>query len=337
MTNNFSLPKQFPQLNVLRFFAAVWVVFFHYFKTSYGISVHIPVFSDFINYGNLCVDFFFILSGFLLTHVEISSPSRSYIHFIKKRILRIYPLYILALFFSVLSLTQSVSLKAILVNFFSLQVFFPEYKEVNAPAWTISQMFIFYLAFPLVYSLFKRNFVKISTFIFLCSIFFITDFFYLHTAWINVPQYIWLSYTFLLGIASRGILESKTVVSFFRKYGLEIFLVSTVLFFAFIYFLRFDFFDGFIFINLDLCLLILSLSLLPIDNIINRFFTKLSYLGNLSYSIFIFQAPLFNLFILIGSKRPNIIFLVYIITLFIFSALIFKYVEKPIANWSKKL
>ncbi len=337
MINNFSLPKQFPQLNVLRFFAAVWVVFFHYFKASYGISVHIPILSDFINYGNLSVDFFFILSGFLLTHVEILSPSGSFIQFIKKRVLRIYPLYILALLFSVLVITQTVSVKAILVNLLSLQVFYPEYSGINTPAWTISQMFLFYLAFPFIYSVFKRNFVKVSAFIFLCSVFFLTDFFYLHTVWINVPQYIWLSYTFLLGISSRGILESPKVVSFFRKHGLNIFIVSLILFFVFVYFLRFDFFDGFIFINLDLCLLIISLSLLPIENFINRLLIKLSYLGNFSYSIFIFQAPLFNLFIKLSSKRPNLIFLIYFITLFLFSVVMYEFIEKPIAKWTKKL
>lgn len=55
-------------LTSLRFVAAAWVVVFHFKEFFKGTALDT---SPFANYGFLGVDFFFVLSGFVLAHVYL--------------------------------------------------------------------------------------------------------------------------------------------------------------------------------------------------------------------------------------------------------------------------
>jgi peptidoglycan/LPS O-acetylase OafA/YrhL len=77
-------------LTGLRGAAAIWVVGYHFNSAASIVSS-----------GYLGVDIFFILSGFILSFVY-NSPSdiravRSYLSFLVIRLVRIYPLYLVAL------------------------------------------------------------------------------------------------------------------------------------------------------------------------------------------------------------------------------------------------
>jgi peptidoglycan/LPS O-acetylase OafA/YrhL len=83
--------RQFETLDGLRGIAAIAVVLFH-FETNYKGD---PVFP----HGYLAVDFFFALSGFVLTFayqrkLDAGQPTLS---FLKARLIRLYPLYLLGL------------------------------------------------------------------------------------------------------------------------------------------------------------------------------------------------------------------------------------------------
>jgi len=69
-----------PSLQVLRGVAAVMVVLFHVF----GFQI-----------GSVGVDIFFVISGFLMFHAnrEVFGHARTAILFLKRRILRVVPLY----------------------------------------------------------------------------------------------------------------------------------------------------------------------------------------------------------------------------------------------------
>jgi peptidoglycan/LPS O-acetylase OafA/YrhL len=90
------LPQNIKTLTGVRGFAALWVVFFHLQSgtLSYGISK-----SDaFLQHGFWGVDVFFVLSGFILTHVyETTFTSKvtftNYFHYLGLRLSRIYPLH----------------------------------------------------------------------------------------------------------------------------------------------------------------------------------------------------------------------------------------------------
>ncbi len=89
----------FKGLNGLRFFAALLVVFTHTesMRQKQGLS-HLREFTVF-NHGGLAVQFFFVLSGFLITYLLLQEQDRTgTIHiggFYMRRILRIWPLYYL--------------------------------------------------------------------------------------------------------------------------------------------------------------------------------------------------------------------------------------------------
>ncbi|MCW3102508.1 MAG: acyltransferase 3 [Bacteroidetes bacterium] len=97
----------FPHLDGLRFFCFLSVFLFHSFHTEFdsikNSGVYTFVKKDLFGNGNIGVNFFFVLSGFLITYLLIEEKeSRSTIDvksFWMRRILRIWPLYYFCVFF----------------------------------------------------------------------------------------------------------------------------------------------------------------------------------------------------------------------------------------------
>ncbi|MDG4896139.1 acyltransferase family protein [Mesorhizobium sp. WSM4976] len=83
------------QLTSLRFFAAVYVLAFH----SVDINGAPRLIANFVKNGYLGVSFFFLLSGFILTHSYVGRmPHWDDVgRFAVARFARIYPVYLLAL------------------------------------------------------------------------------------------------------------------------------------------------------------------------------------------------------------------------------------------------
>jgi peptidoglycan/LPS O-acetylase OafA/YrhL len=164
-------PDQLQSLTPLRGIAALWVVLYHY-TAQYLPALHADRFTHLVDKGYLAVDLFFMLSGFVLTHVYwrvFTEPVRgSYGRFLLARIARLYPLhlFVLSLFlatalasraveyattgtFESLSLEGARSLTALAANIFMLQGLKASELSWNYPAWSISVEFIAYLGFPL--------------------------------------------------------------------------------------------------------------------------------------------------------------------------------------------
>jgi len=102
-------PKRiyFSNLDGLRFFCFISVFFFHSFATSYDFikqdSQYWFVKTFLFSNGNLGVNFFFVLSGFLITYL-LATEKRKYNKidipkFYARRILRIWPLFFFCVFF----------------------------------------------------------------------------------------------------------------------------------------------------------------------------------------------------------------------------------------------
>ena len=91
------LGKKFIQVDALRFFAVLFVLFAHWGWSGSGISEQ-------FNCGSRGVDLFFVISGFLITLGLIKSKTKeqstgtSLYKFYARRFLRIFPAYYLALF-----------------------------------------------------------------------------------------------------------------------------------------------------------------------------------------------------------------------------------------------
>ncbi|MCB1840847.1 MAG: acyltransferase [Alphaproteobacteria bacterium] len=152
-------PKDIRGLTSLRFFAALAVVIFHYIMEFKTIR------ATFLGRFYLGVDFFFILSGFILAHSYISSLEEerfSFRNFCVKRFARIYPIHFLTLILSASSTTATVLLfrvgfdhgdsfscfilSLLMMNAWGLN----KYTCFNNPSWSISAEWIAYMLFPLL-------------------------------------------------------------------------------------------------------------------------------------------------------------------------------------------
>lgn len=99
-------PNRLPSLELGRFIAASLVAAFHYSGTFRHLR-HVDVFADVFRAGYAGVDYFFVLSGFVIYHVhrhDIGHPHRVR-DFVLRRAIRIYPEYWAALLFMIMALT----------------------------------------------------------------------------------------------------------------------------------------------------------------------------------------------------------------------------------------
>jgi peptidoglycan/LPS O-acetylase OafA/YrhL len=124
------------------------VVLFH--LTRHGADPSVPAF--FLR-GYLGVDLFFILSGFVLSHVYarefLADPSwRAVGAFLWARVARLYPVHIFIIAVLVIGrAAQDMPALAVVENFLLILVPWPV-EVLNPPAWSLSAEWYAYLLFP---------------------------------------------------------------------------------------------------------------------------------------------------------------------------------------------
>ena len=146
-------------LTSLRFFAAIWVVLFHYWQHLAG-----PAAPAVVEKGYLGVELFFTLSGFILCHVYLSSVGDGrfkYGSFLWARLARVYPLHLATL--AGMGLMAGVGLlagfqvdpnilswRSLSANLTLTQAWgLAPVAAWNHPSWSISAEWFAYLTFPL--------------------------------------------------------------------------------------------------------------------------------------------------------------------------------------------
>lgn len=148
-------------LTALRFFAALFVVLFHTLAIFFpSVRPHQGL-GRLFSLGYISVSFFFFLSGYILAFVYLRrSKPLTYIKFYQARFARIYPLLLLTLVldFPFLFLdkfhrygTGEAFLKSGVVFTGAaalLQAWAPQFKGINSPSWSLSVEAVFYLLFP---------------------------------------------------------------------------------------------------------------------------------------------------------------------------------------------
>jgi peptidoglycan/LPS O-acetylase OafA/YrhL len=148
-------------LTSLRFFAAIYVVVFHYW-TSYHLSDTRPLI---VELGHTGVTFFFLLSGFILSYSYDDGgrfPIGGHIRFYLARFARIYPIYIatIVVMFPALFLLKNSGVADqhyreiwAVTSPFALHAWIPGAAcSLNCPNWSISTEAFFYLLFPLAFA-----------------------------------------------------------------------------------------------------------------------------------------------------------------------------------------
>ncbi|MGB9647711.1 MAG: acyltransferase, partial [Stellaceae bacterium] len=165
-------PEQLASLTPLRGIAALWVVIFHF--CWYFPAVHPERYTGAVYKGYLAVDMFFVLSGFVITHVYKEGFARRvtgqrYLDFLKARVARIYPLHITVLLlfvaaataeraasyalrgsFEPIPLLGERSVGGFFANLVMLQGLWARELSWNDPSLSISLEFLAYLLFPLL-------------------------------------------------------------------------------------------------------------------------------------------------------------------------------------------
>jgi peptidoglycan/LPS O-acetylase OafA/YrhL len=168
-----SSPEPLPSLTPLRGIAALWVVLFHY--CWHFPAVHPDHYTGAVYKGYLAVDLFFMLSGFIISHVyhrmfAHKVTGRHYRDFLKARMARIYPLHLtVLLLFGAAALAERAavyarggsvgpiklvgerSLGGFFANLLMLQGVWARELSWNDPSWSISLEFLAYLLFPLLF------------------------------------------------------------------------------------------------------------------------------------------------------------------------------------------
>ncbi len=147
-------------LTSLRFFAALWVILFHYWPDLTGSLVR-PIFID---KGYLGVDLFFILSGFILCHVyrgPVEAGRFDYGGFLWNRLARVYPLHLATLIgigtMALAAIGLGFSIDPNILGWRSLPANLTLTQawglaptaSWNHPSWSISAEWFAYLTFPI--------------------------------------------------------------------------------------------------------------------------------------------------------------------------------------------
>ena len=149
-------PVALPALTSLRFFAALAIVIHHCNGVFWPAADLGPL--------DAGVSFFFVLSGFILTHVYFdvngrfasynASHTASY-YFYTARIARIWPLHLVCLFLTIIfiNVPEPFDLTVLLANAVMLHAWIPfdrYFFSYNYASWSISTELFFYLMLPLL-------------------------------------------------------------------------------------------------------------------------------------------------------------------------------------------
>ena len=159
-------PTDLRPITALRFGAAIWVAVYTYWENLAGAGS-----SGLVDKGYLGVELFFVLSGFILSHVYLQSAGEkrfSYRGFLWARVARVYPLHVATLvgvgLLAAVALVAGMSVDGNVLSWVSLPANLlmvhawglAPVAGWNHPSWSISAEWFAYLCFPLFAFVFWR-------------------------------------------------------------------------------------------------------------------------------------------------------------------------------------
>jgi len=330
------IKKHLPQIESLRALAVISVVFFHF---------EIFNFSG----GFVGVDIFYVISGYLFTSIIISDLKNKKFNlydFYLRRVRRILPLlYLTVVTVLILGsflfnnlhyerlIHSSFSAITFVSNFFfTSEAGYFDNDKIFKPllhTWSLSVEIQFYIIWPIIvflsYKIFKDNFLIAIIVIFSLSLFLsliLSPRFegYFYNPFLRLFEFI---------IGSFCIFFNKEIV---KRYSDTIFIIGLSLILYCLFFFRpDDVFPGYN--SLIPCIgafliIISSNNLIIFKNFfINKFFT---YLGKISYSIYLIHWPVLVYFNYLYFEKNNFVIKIFLTILTIFlSSLSYRYIEEP--------
>lgn len=327
-------------LQILRAFAALSVLITHVFqRTNY------KPFGDYFLSGQYGVDIFFVLSGFLI-YLTVNRHTNA-LEYLKKRILRIYPLYIFAFILYVITGTGKYQLDDNIITYIQNILMLPWDKPIGynslvvGVAWsTVFEVFFYFLFFIVILiKLSKRWMLIFLPLIFVSAQALIRS----NVIPENTP---FLSFLlslggsvhllmFVVGCFISEIFSSNQIPHINKKlYAILLFLslACTVLMLVVRYNFVLSFcISSFLFLTLSQFERYFSL------NLRNWFVKTFIHWGDISYSIYIFHIMIIKILIGYLNVESTIVLLLFTsVTTIMLSSLTYMWIEKPFIDLSKK-
>ncbi len=335
------MKQRIEALTATRAIAALLVVVFHYGCTVFPFNLQ----EHFFRQGNLAVGYFFVLSGFVM-YLSYANKGVVYGDFIKRRVARIWPLYVFAILLSAgyplfQYFVRSGSLPdrfgtALILNLSLLQAHIPGFAlTVNSPGWSLSVEMFFYLLFPLLLPLCKSKpgkFFALSIVVYIIS-----QVFHLWIVNTNKPEWgtklhelVYYQPFFHLNQFMLGMCGAM----YFKQLKVRLAGLVSILFLALIIVLI-NYMPGSVSLHNGLLAPLFLLLIVSIASL-NRtplLFPPLVFLGEISYGIYILQEPVHFYFMKwnmsSGHLSETVSFYSYLVLLITLSAICYYLIELP--------
>ena len=341
------------QLTFTRFIAAISIVIFHYGKDSFLFN------NEYISFifqqANVCVSYFFILSGFVMIIAYKNQENINFGKYIKNRLARIYPVYILAIFLILgIALFRDVNISDLLLNIFMIQSWIPQKAlTINFTGWSLSVELFFYITFPfLINKIYNKSTLKINAYWII--IFWLISQIVFHLIInnnIQIPYYEIKDIYYNPFMHLNEFLIGNLTGMFFidklknkEKNYLHFILLTILLLIILLKFpIGLSYHNGFLAIIYVPLILFISLSNDKITKVLTH--NKFVFLGEISFGIYILQVPVWTMFsdyrmekyfMLHKESDFTTSFIIRLFILIIISSLSYVYLEKPLRNRIKK-
>lgn len=340
-------------LTSLRFFAALWVVFFHTLLLAFGPQVTnvSTVSGRILLLGYISVSFFFTLSGYILAVTYL--PRRvSTGRFWWARFARVYPLFFATLILGcpkyflgefrrlgALAATTEVMDK-LAGNVFMLQAWIPSLNKFDFPNWSLSVEAFFYLLFPFLLVVIARPRVRflavIGVLSWMAGMCIVASAMHARIAE-DVLRYnpLFHLHSFVLG-AILGVIQSKMRLS--PRLAPAFLLAAIGCFLLVMYFythIPMSFMhDGLLAPAFACLILAFGSGNAALDRLLS--FRWLVVLGEASYGLYLIHIPAWDVFHSLRLEHSVFGYLLYLASIISLSVLSFFYLETPLRRMLTK-
>ncbi len=335
------------QLTFTRFLAALSIVFFHYCQSIYPFNHESVQFL--VSQANICVSYFFILSGFVMLIANYKQEKLNAGSYYLNRFARIYPVYFIGLLAIWFYEQQWYNGYCTIAHFSMIQSIFPNWVlNYSMPNWSVSVEIFFYAFFPLLFNLVyrKRRLWKVAgiSILIFWIISQITFHYLLGIEAENGKNLYFESFLFYSPLLHfneflLGNLAAMVFIRYYqthsRDYSWFLGLILVLMVFALKFNTTFNFHNGLFAIFFVPFIIALSMNKGRLSDWLSKPF--LVYLGGISYSLYVYQYPVFYYSRDLSLGWPAVDFLIKFTVLIILSSLSFSFVETPLRKWIRSL
>ncbi|WP_425405284.1 acyltransferase family protein [Hwanghaeella sp.] len=323
--------KRYEALDTLRGVAALVVALGHF-----------EFFEGFSHSYYLAVDFFLLLSGFVLTHSYFFRRDVSFLQYVGRRFFRMYPLHLATLMIWMISAVLTA--KQMDQSNFFLHLFFihnigfgPNELTFNMPSWTISvEFWINVIFYVLIFGILRTTRIFFVALSMLGGVFYFLTAFYTGSLNAVLDDYqgvlnaglVRCSASFALGILLYYVFKTfKLATSSFVEIALLVVFISCLCSPVLSGYLDFAAIPVFVFV-----VWVFAGSCTPVTDFLRRF----KIIGDISFSVYLTHFPILVILIKVypGIQNSILGLTVFLCSVLGVSALCYKYFEMPIYRWS---